>query len=92
MARKRPRVVTDTEEVGQEPSTSAVVQGVISSLSPIKKGWKKPNSKYFHGCVSDGKRSMRFVSFSERHLDLMEKFKESKRPVELRDCLLNRAK
>ena len=89
MAKKRPRVVTDFEEVGQEPSTSAVVHGVISSLSPIKKGRK---SKYFHGCVSDGKRSMRFVSFSERQLDSMEKFKESKRPVELKDCQLKRAK
>ncbi len=42
------------------------------SLSPLKKG-RKSGAKYFDGSVSDGKRSLRFVSFSEKQFDLIEK-------------------
>ena len=54
MASKRNKEeVEDFEEV-DEPLASASVHGVISSLSPIKKG---RNSNYFDGTVSDGSQS-----------------------------------
>ncbi len=77
MARKRPRIVTDFEKIGEEPSTSADVHGVIKSLSPLKKG-RKSGAKYFDGCVSD-----EFASFSEKQFDVIEKFKGKESAVEL---------
>ena len=44
-----------------EPLSTASVHGVITSLSPIKKGRK---SNCFDGNVSDGKSKVRLVGFS----------------------------
>ena len=87
--RKRPREVSDFSKIGEEAVSSATVHGVITSLSPIKKG---RSSKFFDGKVSDGKKSLRLVAFSERQLESMQEFKSSRRTVELKDCQLQRAR
>ncbi len=51
MARKRPRIVTDFEKIGEEPSTHQWQMCTVSCvLSPLKKG---RNLEFFDG---DGKR------------------------------------
>ncbi len=88
MAKKRPREVTDFDDIGNDPIPSATIRCVLTSLSPIKKGRK---SKYFDGNASDGKQTCRLLSFSERQLDILKKFKGAKETVEIRDCQVKRA-
>jgi len=61
MASKHKREVEDFEGVAK-PLGSANVHGVISLLSPIKKGRK---SNYFEGTVSDGKSKLRLVGLAK---------------------------
>ena len=60
---KRKHVELEVDEVEslEEPISTASIHGVISSLSPIKKGRK---SNYFDGSVSNGKSKVRLVGFS----------------------------
>ena len=87
MARKRPLEVTDFDKIGPEPIPSATVHCVVTSLSPIKKGRK---SKFFDGNATDGKTNKRLLSFSEKQLELLQKFRSAKETVELRDCQVKR--
>ena len=49
------------------PSTSTNVEGVfVGDLSPIKTSRKNPNVKYFEGQLSDGSKTVRFVSFKPK--------------------------
>lgn len=43
---------------------SASVYGVLTSLSPVKKGRKQ---NYFEGTVSDGSNKLRLVGFVSNH-------------------------
>ncbi len=81
MAKKRPREVDKFEDIA-EPVSSATVHAVATSLSPIKKGRR---SLFFDGHLTDGKSSMRMVAFSERQHEVIQKFKEKKETMELRD-------
>lgn len=50
-------------------SANAVVDGVMTDLSPVKKNKKDDAVKYFYGEVSDGKAKLRVTCF---HLQLRE--------------------
>ena len=68
-----------------EPLSTASVHGVISSLSPIKKGCK---SNYFDGSVSDGKSKVRLVGFSPSQQTKMER----KQAIKFDDCEVRHAR
>ena len=44
-------------------SASATVHGIVTELSPLKKSKKDDKIHYFNGHLSDGKTSLRLVSF-----------------------------
>lgn len=54
--------MTDLDEIGDEPISSANVHIVVTSLSPLKKGRKL---SYFDGTVSDGSTCRPVVAFTE---------------------------
>ena len=44
-------------------SGGAAVHGVVMNLSPVKESKKNTSVQYFHGTISDGRKSVRVVSF-----------------------------
>ena len=46
-----------------EAIDNATIHGVLSGISPLKSGKNPPYKKYFTGKISDGKKTMRLVSF-----------------------------
>ena len=87
-SRKRAREVTNFDEV-TEPMESATIHGVITSLSPIKKGRK---SVFFDGHASDEKSSKRIVAFSPSQHSEMEKYKSGRKVVKFDDCQVARGR
>ena len=66
------------------PSTSTNVEGVlvfVGDLSPIKTSMKNPNVKYFEGQLSDGSKTVRFVSFEPKLHSKINKAREDLRRV-----------
>lgn len=61
MACKRKLDDFDASEVKE--SKNAVVHGVITELSPVKKSKKDESVKYFSGKLSDDKDSVRVICF-----------------------------
>lgn len=89
MASKRKNEEVEDFEAVDKPHASANVHGVISSLSPIKKGRK---SEYFDGIVSNGKSKLRLVGFSPAQQQEMKNFMSQKTPVQLEDCETKQAR
>lgn len=67
----------------------ATVHGVITSVSPMK---GKPAKKYFDGNIADGKKSLRFVGFSQDKVKILEDYAASKQPVTLTNCCIKQAR
>ena len=89
MARKRQfHEIEDFDSV-EQPIPSASLHGIVTSLSPLKKGVK---SAYFDGTVSDGTSKLRVVGFSTKQQKLMEDFMVKKQPIQLTDCEVKRAR
>ena len=82
MAYKRKLEVDDFESVN-EPADSASVHGVISDVSPIKKG---RHSEFFEGNVYDGQSTMRLIGFKKSQQKQMKQMMESKEPIFIDDC------
>ena len=61
----RESIDVEVSEV-ESASARATVHGIITELSPVKSGRKNESIKYFNVKISDGKKSMRVVSFSPR--------------------------
>lgn len=70
-------------------SSSASVHGVVARLSPMKPG-KKTN--YYEGSLSDGNKGIRLFGFNEVQRKKLQKFKESKEPVNIIDCEIKKAR
>ena len=51
----------DVSNIGE--SSGACVHGVITRVSPIKDSTRNPKLKYFNANMTDGKKSIRPVSF-----------------------------
>lgn len=69
-------------------SDNASVHGVISKLSPMKKG---RNATYYEGSLSDGQQDVRIFGFQERQQKRLLKFNESKDPVSITNCAVKRS-
>ena len=76
-------------ELLKEPLLTASIHGVISGLSPIKKGRR---SNYFEGTVSDGKAKVRLVGFSHSQQSKMKELMEKKQSIRLDDCEVKQAR
>ena len=88
MARKQS--IEETESLEMEsldavdkPVSSANIHGIVTSLSPIKKGRTR---NYFDGTVSDSTSKLRMVGFNVKQRTAINDFLERKEPIEIRDC------
>ena len=52
--------------VSNGASSSGTVHGVVGEVSPIKTSRKRNDVKYFEGQFSDGKKTVRLVSFEPK--------------------------
>ncbi len=62
------------------------VHGVITELSPVKVSRKNEQVKYFGGKLSDGKKTMRVVSFAPALRNPLEKARVEGTPIALVNC------
>ena len=67
----------------KEPTSTAIVHGVVTSFSPMKRDSKK---RCFDGYMSDGKKKMRFVGFRHDQQDKIADLSKGGKPVVLSNC------
>ena len=72
-----------------EPSSSAKVEGMITSLSPMKAG---KTCKYFDGQIADDCCSVRFCGFNSTVRRRLEESYENGEPVLLDGCEIRKAR
>ena len=81
MAQKRP--LEEFEGVSEiQTCKSAKVQGVVTSLSPIKNN-NAGTTKYFEGEISDGKSCRRLVGFDAKLHSKLQEYHERKEALSL---------
>ena len=89
LKRKHEELEVDELEALDEPISAASIHGVISSLSPIKKGCK---SNYFDGTISDGVSKVRLLGFNPLQRTRMKILMDKKQAVKLEDCEVRHAR
>ena len=62
------------------------IHGVITDLSPVKVSRKSDKIRYFDGKLTDGKKTMRIVSFEPVLRDGMDKTRLERSPVAIMNC------
>ena len=87
--RKPEELEVDEVESLDELLSTTCVHGVISTLSPIKKGCR---SNYFDGSVSDGKSNIHLVGFNPSQRIRMKNLMENKQAVKIDDCEVRHAR
>ena len=70
-------------------SDNAKIHGVVSSLSPMKKG-KAAN--FFEATITDVKAEMRVVGFQGSHRKRLADFQENSQTVSLENCKIKKAR
>ena len=80
--RKLPVEFEDLSDI-QEPATTATVNGVVTSFSPMKSDSKK---KCFDGYMSSEKKKIRFVGFRHDQQDKISELSRERKPVLLSNC------
>ena len=86
MARKRTRKDDDKFDTIvsiNEPSSSATLQGKLTSLSPMK---KSKTCDYFDGQLTDETANFRFVGYNSAIQKKLLTFQEQDHPVALSRC------
>ena len=76
-------------EAVDKPASSANIHGIITSLSPVKKG---QTHSYFDGTLSDGTSKLCMMGFNAKHRTALNDFLGRKEAVELKDCQIQQAK
>ena len=89
MARKRN--IHDVENLDKldNPIPKANVHGMVTSLSPIKKG---RTCSYFDGTLADGTKKVRIVGFSTTQRTQMTSYMEKAQSIKLEDCEVKQAR
>ena len=82
-SRKRHFEEVDNFDAIDKPMSNANVHGIVTSLSPVKKGQK---SVYFDGTVSDGASKICLIGFNSKQQKMMEEFMSQRKAVKLTDC------
>ena len=84
MARNSKRSFEEIEKFDEvrKGIPSASVYGVLTSISPVKKGRKQ---NYFEGKVTDGSSKLRLVGFNTK-LQKMSDMMSKKKPIEIKNC------
>lgn len=81
----------DVEVSRLVPSNSTNVHGVfVGAVSPVKTGKSNSKVKYFEGQLSDGSKTVRFVSFEPNLRRQIEAAQENGSAVQLKNCAVKR--
>lgn len=81
----------DVSEVSE--TKGATVYGVlVGELSPIKDSRGKAGVRYFEGKLSDGKKTIRMVSFAPNLRGDLEKLRKSDEGVAVVNCIVQKSK
>ena len=64
----------------------------MGNISPIKTSRNNARVKYFEGQLSDGAKTVRFVSFEPKLRPQVEEARESLRRVALKNCIVKRSR
>ena len=83
MARKRTIEEVEKLQDLDKPLKNASVHGIVTSLSPIKKG---RTCSYFDGTLTDSSDKIRFVGFGGSQQRIMSDYKERSLTINLDDC------
>ena len=80
-----------TKEFTTDAATSenAIVHGVITSLSPMKKG---KASNFFHANFSDGDTQLRLVGFQDAQRKRLSYFEKDSSGITVEHCKIKRAR
>lgn len=89
MARKRLHYEIEEIDKVDNKIESATIHGLVTSLSPLKKG---RTASFFDGTLSDKSGKMRIVGFNADHQKVMKEFMNKKEPVQLTDCQIKPAR
>jgi len=80
-----------SDVVTSSPSAKSSVHGVlVGEVSPLKTSRKRSDVKYFDGKFSDGKKTVRLVSFEPKLHKEFQDAQREQRPVVIEDCILKR--
>lgn len=79
---------------GTSASTAPVtVHGVVvGQVSPLKTSKTKSGVKYFDGSFSEGKKTLRMISFEPKLREQFEEAQKSQSPVALKNCVVKRGR
>ena len=84
----------DVSEI-QDTHHHATVHGVVGCLSPMKTSKKDATKKYFNAAISDGKQTLRMVSFDPGLRPQLQKIineeAEQSSPVALVNCIVKKS-
>jgi len=73
------------------PCSSVDVEGVfVGTLSPIKSSRSRTDTKYYDGSISDGVKTVRFVSFEPKLRKQIEEAYDNNYGVSLSNCAVKR--
>ena len=89
-SRKRKLEYLDVSDIGG-PTEAATVSGIVTELSPVKVSRKNSQVKYFSGKVTDGKKTVRVVSFHPGLRNQMEKSRIEGSTVSIVNCQIKQA-
>ena len=89
MAQKRLHYEIEHIEKVENPIESATIHGVVTTLSPIKKG---RTTTFFDGTLADTSGRIRIVGFNADHQKFMKDFMNKREPVQLTDCQIKPAR
>jgi len=75
------------------PCSSANVEGVfVGEMSPIKTSRSNCNVKYFEGELSDGCKTVRFISFEPKLHSKINEARGNLHGVSLKNCTVKRSR
>ena len=75
------------------PCSSVDVEGVfVGTLSPIKSSRSRTDTKYYDGSISDGVKTVRFVSFEPKLRKQIEEAYDNNYGVSLSNCAVKRGR
>ena len=81
---------SDLSEV-QHPSKCAKIDGILSSLSPMKTS-TTGTTKYFDGEITNGKKRLRLVGFDSKVQQKLQQFYENEDSITLHNCEIKESK
>ncbi len=93
MARQQKQKCAEMEVSEMEESNTATMHGMfIGAVSPVKCSRTKAEVKYFEGQLSDGKKTVRMVSFEPKLRAEVEKARESGEGVAVTNCTVQKSR